>query len=275
MAYEDLPLNRPDPLEPPAPATRAASPTRWVVIGAGAVIAGALLALWWMSRAQPAAAVPAPATATEVALGSKRPKGAQLDLPPLGDDSDTYLAQLVSTLSNNPTLARLFATKGIVRGLTLAVVQIGDGKTPASPLAVLRPASRLRIIGGPSGKVEPVTYIRWDSAVGALVSVSPADTAQLYVDVKRLFDDAYRELGHPEGDFDDAIARAIRMLEATPNIAGDPTLVERPGYFEHDDPALRSLQPVQKQLLLIGPAHRQRVMAWLKQLAAILEIKID
>ena len=274
MAYEDLPLHRPDPSEPPDQAGRASSPTRWVVIGAGAVIAGALLALWWMSRAQPAAAVPAPTAATEVALGSKRPKGQPLDLPPLGD-SDTYLAELVATLSKHPTLARLFATPGIVRGLTVAVVQIGDGKTPASPLAVLRPASRLRIIGGASGRVEPVTYIRWDSAVGALVSVSPADAAQTYVNVKRLFDEAYRELGHPDGDFDEAIVRAIQTLNATPNIAGDPTLVERPNYFEHDDPSLRSLQPVQKQLLLIGPAHRQRVMAWLKQFAAILELKID
>ncbi len=273
MAYEDLPLHRPDPPDPPAATPRVSSPTRWVVIGAAAVIAGALLTLWWMSRVQPAAAVPAPTTATEVALGSKRPK-AQSEPPPIAD-SDTFLSQLVATLSNNPTLARLFATKGIVRGLTLAVVQIGDGKTPASPLAILRPASRLRIAGSPSGRVEPVTYIRWDSAVGALVSVSPADTAQAYVDVKRLFDEAYRDLGHPEGDFDEAIVRAIRTLDATPNIAGDPTLVERSSYFEHEDPSLRSLQPVQKQLLLIGPAHRQRLMAWLKQVAAILELKID
>jgi hypothetical protein len=274
MPYEDLPLHRAESTEAAAPPPRSTSPTRWVVIGAGAVIAGTLLALWWMSRAQPAATVPAPAAATDVALGSKRPKKQPLELPGLAD-SDTFIADLVATLSRHPMLARLFATKSVVRGLALAVVQIGEGKTPASPLAVLRPASRLRILGGSSGRVEPVTYIRWDGAVGALVSVSPADTAQVYVNVKPLFDEAYRELGHPDGDFDEAIVRAIRTLDATPNIAGDPVLLERPTYFEHEDPALRSLLPVQKQWLLIGPAHRQRVMAWLKQLAANLELKVD
>jgi hypothetical protein len=49
----------------------------------------------------------------------------------------------------------------------------------------------------------------------------------------------------------------------------------RPHYFEHDDPALRSLLPVQKQLLLVGPERRRRLMSWLKDLAANLDLKID
>jgi hypothetical protein len=274
MAFDDLPLDRPASPEPPAPPARPPSPTRWVVIGAGAVIAGALLALWWMSRAQPVATVPAPTAATDVALKSKRPKGQPLDLPPLGE-SDTFIQDLISTLSRHPTLARLLATKGIVRQATLAVVQIGEGKTPASPLAVLRPASRLRIIGTSTGKVDPITYIRWDSAVAGLVSVDPAEAAKVYVNVKRLFDEAYRDMGHQSGDFDEAIVRAIRTLDATPAIAGDPVLLQRPNYFEHEDPALSSLLPVQKQLLLIGPAHRKRVMAWLRQFADELDLRID
>jgi hypothetical protein len=271
MPHDDLPLHGSVPPES-VPSGRPRSPTRWVIVGAGAVIAGALLALWWMSRAQPATTVPAPTAATEVALRSKRPKQQPLELPGLGE-SDTFISELVATLSRHPVLTRLFATRGVVRAMTLAVVQIGDGKTPASPLAVLRPSSRLRIT--PAGRIEPVTYIRWDSAVAALASVNPGDAAQMYVNVKPLFDEAYRELGHPGGDFDEAIVRAIRTLDATPTPAGDPVLNERPSYFEHEDPALRSLLPVQKQLLLIGPAHRQRVMAWLKQVAANLDLKVD
>ena len=275
MAFDDLPLDRPAPPGSPTPGARPPSPTRWIVIGAGAVIAGALLALWWMSRAQPVATVPAPTAATDVALKSKRPVGQPgIDLPPL-DESDTSIRDLISALSRHPTLARLLATKGLVRSATLAVVQIGEGKTPATPLAALRPASRLRIVGGSTGKVDPITYIRWDSAVASLISVNPNEASQAYVNVKRLFDEAYRDLGHADGDFDDAIVRAIRTLDDTPNIAGDPVLLQRPNYFEHEDPALSSLLPVQKQLLLLGPAHRKRVMTWLHQFAAALELKID
>ena len=69
--------------------------------------------------------------------------------------------------------------------------------------------------------------------------------------------------------------RAIRTLDATPDIKTDPVLLKRPGYFEYDDESLRTLLPVQKQLLLLGPAHRERVIAWLRQLAASLALKID
>ena len=57
--------------------------------------------------------------------------------------------------------------------------------------------------------------------------------------------------------------------------SSDPELLKRPSYFEHADPALRSLQPVQKQLLLIGPGNRQKVMTWIKRLAAALDLKVS
>lgn len=270
MAYDE-PLLRSSQAEPQGPPPRRSSPTRWIVIGALAAIAASLLALWWMSRAQPVAAPPV-ATTAEVEKGTNRPKRQPLDLPSV-DGSDTFLRDLVSALSAHPTLARLLATKGLVRGGTLAVVQIGDGQTPASPLAVLRPESRLRIRGVTSGPIDPQSYARWNAAAAALTSVSPTDAAQLYVNVKPLFDDAYRELGHPGGDFDAAIARAIRTLSDTPDLPREPILLQRSGYFEHDDPALRSLPPVQKQLLLLGPENRRAVVRWLHEFARALDLK--
>ena len=89
------------------------------------------------------------------------------------------------------------------------------------------------------------------------------------------FDEAYGELGYPGGNFDEAIVRAIKMLVETPEAPADLVLQERPAYFEHDDPALRSLRPVQKQLLLTGPEHRRQVITWLRRFAATLALKID
>ncbi len=129
--------------------------------------------------------------------------------------------------------------------------------------------------GGASGHIDPKSYGRWDSDVAALASVNPADAAQLYVNVKPLFDQAYIELGHPGGDFDDAVVRAIDMLGDTPSPADDPLLLRRSASFEHDDATLRALPPVQKQFLLIGPDNRRKVMAWFKQFAADLELKVQ
>ncbi len=274
---EDLPLHitpidgGPPEVRPPAP---PASPTRWVVVGAGAVIAGALLTLWWMGRAQLDPTTPAPTGPTEVEIASRRPKQQMLQLPPLAE-SDPLVRELAATLSRHPLLARLAATKGAVRALVLAVVQIGDGKTPSKPLAVLQPIGRAVMTSGTPGRLDPVSYARWNGAVTALVSVSATDAAQVYVNVKRVFDEAYTELGYPAGDFDQAIVKAIRMLDQTPDITTEPVLLQRPSYIEHEDAALRSLYPAQKQLLLLGPDHRRAVMRWLHQLAANLDLKIN
>ena len=272
MAIDDLPLHRAP--EPPAVEPRrasASSTSRWLIVGAALVIAASLLSLHWMSRAQPPAVELPPVAPSEAAPASRRPQRQPLELPALAN-SDVMLRELVAQLSQHPTLARFLATRGLVRSVTLSIVQIGDGRTPAQPLAVLRPPTRLEVSGADAGRVESSSFVRWESVVRALNSIPARDAAQVYVNVKPLFDEAYRELGYPDGDFDQALAKAIRMLQATPQPAGDLSVLRREGYFEHEDPAFRSLPPVQKQLLLMGPENRARILAWLSQLAATLEL---
>lgn len=280
MDYDDLPLDpsRPTRGQPGGPPrSERSSALRWILVVAVAMATGGLLTFWWMSRARPEPAEPAPTVATDVPIGPSRPAAEDLTLPPL-DTSDAFLRELVGALSQHPLLARLMATDALVRSATLAVVQIGDGKTPATPLAVLRPATRLRVVGSPAaesptGRIDPASYARWTTAVGALTSVEPADAAQFYVNVKRLFDEAYQELGQGQ-DFDRAIVAAASMLAATPEPPAEPVLLRRPGYYEHEDAGLRALRPVQKQFLLIGPENRSRVLLWLRQVTAILELEV-
>jgi hypothetical protein len=248
---------------------------RWLVFVLAGVILGAGLTFWWMSRDRPGTGTPAPTTATEGAVGSHRPKRQPLPLPAL-DASDGFLRDLVAALSNHPLLARLLATPGLVRGATLAVVQIGEGRTPAVPLTSMRPATRAASTGDNAGAtIAAGSYDRWNGAVAALTSVSAASAAQVYVNVKPLFDQAYTELGNPNGDFDAAIVRAIQTLDEAPSSAEHGTVTSRPGYIEYDDPALKALRPVQKQYLLIGSANRAKVKTWLHDFAAALELKLD
>lgn len=267
MAFDDLPLDRPTPVPspydpPPEPEPERGSLLRWIAIGLAGVVAGGLLTFWWMSRSQPTPTTAAPSATAPEAATPVRPTQQPLDLPTLVD-SDAFIRDLVTALSNHPALARLLATPPIVRGMTAGVVQIADGRTPIEWLKVLQPATRLQILGTDTGPVSPVSYARWNQIIEAMSSVSPVDAAQLYVNVKPLVDEAYLDLGQPDGDFDQTILRAVRMLKDTPAPAVTPDLIRRPGYFDYQDPALRALKPVQKQLLLLGPEHRQKLIAWL------------
>jgi hypothetical protein len=66
---------------------------------------------------------------------------------------------------------------------------------------------------------------------------------------------------------------AIETLSRTPALENEPVLLRRPGYLEHENPDLRALRPVQKQFLLIGPENRAAVLAWLRRLAANLDLR--
>ena len=213
MAFDDLPLDRsgssgPPPLyEPPEPEPR--SPLRWAVVALAGVVAVGLLAFWWMSRSQPAP----PATSTpsaEDTTAMTRPEPEPLVLPSL-DESDTVIRDLVSGLSNHPTLARLLARPAVVRSMTVGVIQIADGRTPTEWLQPLRPATRVEITGDESGAITPESHARWNQVAAAVSSVSPADAAQLYVNLKPLIDQAAFDpvAGHPAGRR--APARILRV----------------------------------------------------------------
>ena len=277
MAYDDLPLGTPtgSPAGSTPPAsTPPSSATRWVIAVAAVVIVGGGLYFWWLSRIPSPPATPPVATATDVAVGGKRPTRQPLELPSL-DQSDTFVREMVATLSKHPQLARFLATKQIINTVVLAAEQIGNGKTPAVPFKALRPGMRLMIIGQESGRIDPASYVRWESDVASLVSVKPDEAAQLYVNLKPLFDQAYADLGHAGGDFDTSIAKAIKMLADTPEPTEEPVLMKRPAYFEHTDAALRSLKPVQKQFLLLGGERRTRVRQWMQSFARALALKLD
>jgi hypothetical protein len=271
MAFDDLTLERTP--SPPVHRDRRPSPTRWIIAAAAIVIAGSLLALWWIIRERPETATPVPTPATSAAVASHRPVRQGVDLPAL-DASDEAVRKLAAFLAKNPVIARLLATKDLIRTFALIVQQISDGKTPADPLAPLRPTSRLTVLGEDTGRIDPASYARWQTATKALTSIDPKDAAQLYVNVKLLLDDAYRDLGHPSANFDEGLVAAMQMLVTTPTPATDPELTRRPNYFEHTDAALRALRPVQKQYLLIGQDNRRQVETWLRAFAAELELKI-
>lgn len=275
MPYDDLPLGRPSspaPLpSPPRPARSSAS--RWIIAVAAVVAASGGLYFWWLTRQPSIPAAPPPTNATDVAVGTNRPSPQPIELPPL-DASDALVRQFVSTLSRHPQLARFLATDGLIRATVLTVEQIGNGKTPAIPLKVLKPSTRLTILGTESGKVDPAAYVRWESNVGALTGIPPRDAVQLYVNLKPLFDAAYGDLGHPGGNFDESLTRAIKMLTSTPEPVDEPILLRRPGFFEHADDALRALKPVQKQFLLLGPERRKSVRAWLTAFANSADLAI-
>src|SRR4051812_26251791 len=112
MPYDELPLGR--PLPPPAPRQRPASAiSRWIIAAAAVIVAGGALYFWWLTRMPAQPPSPSLTTATDVAVGTKRPSPQPMELPTL-TASDALVRKIVSTLSTHPKLARFLATNQLI-----------------------------------------------------------------------------------------------------------------------------------------------------------------
>lgn len=197
-------------------------------------------------------------------------------VPPL-DESDPLVRELVKKLSSNPRIAAWLATDGLVRNFTVVISNIGEGRTPAAHLRVLRPPSSFQVIDRQGVLyVDPGSYKRYDSLAAATASVDPAGAARLYATLKPRIQEAYRELGVPDGAFDRALERAIVLLLQTP-VVDEPVRVEPHGGtgYGFADPELEALTGAQKQLLRTGPANVRTIQASLRAIALALGIPAE
>jgi hypothetical protein len=262
--------------EPPGPERR------WKVWQALLVVALLLVMgyLVWSLVApdQPASDVQV-ATDQQVA-GVTKPEGPSpvggedIDLPPLGD-TDPLVRQLVGQLSSHPRIAAWLATDQLIRNFTVVVLNIADGGSPAQHLRRVRPTGEFVVSqDGEMATIDPRSYRRYDDYADAVGALDAEGTARLYATLKPRLQDAYRELGYPEGDIDRALERAIIALLETPVIDGEVALTPKSVSWEFADPKLQSLTAAQRQFLRMGPRNMRIVKAKLREIAPLVGITV-
>jgi hypothetical protein len=269
--FDDLDINRPSPsFEPdPEPRDRRAA----FVIGGLVVFAVIVVGLvWWAKRApvvnKPAAVAQAPAPVKPPEPVAPEP----IDVPPL-DASDSLVRQLVGRLSSHPMVARWLTTDQLIRNFTVVLVNIADGRTPTTHLEKMRPKGRFAAVTDAQGAyVDPESYRRYDAYADAVSGLDPKGTARLYETLKPRIQDAYRELGYPDGDVDSALKRAIVLLLKTPVVEGRIGLTGTSPLYLFSDDRLELLAGSQRQLLRMGPRNERLVQEKLRAIAPLVGI---
>jgi hypothetical protein len=269
--FNDLDLNRPSsPFEPePEPRDR-----RTLLVIAGLVVFAAIVAglVWWANRP---AVVQKPAPVAQAPAPVKPPEPVApepVDLPPL-DASDALVRQLVGRLSSHPMVARWLTTNQLVRNFTVVLVNIADGRTPTAHLEKMRPKGRFAALTDARGAyINPDSYHRYDAYADAVSGLDPDGTARLYETLKPRIQDAYRELGYPNGDVDSALKRAIVLLLKTPVVDGRIGLTGPPPLYTFSDDRLELLAGSQRQLLRMGPRNERLVQDKLRAIAPLVGI---
>lgn len=220
---------------------------------------------------QAAQATAAPQTEAREPLG---PAVEPIELPPLVL-TDPLVRELLGKLSSSPTLAVWLATDGLIRAFVVSVENVADGSSPARHVRALAPRSPFRTIDeGGAITIDPRSFSRYDGIANAAAAMEPADLARVYSVLKPRLVEAYKELGHPEGELDVAVERAIAHLLQTPVVEDPIVLRPRVLSFRYERADLEALSPAQKQLLRMGPRNVKVVQQQLRDVARELGIPL-
>lgn len=248
-------------------------------------IALVLIVIAWLRyEREPAPEAPAAAEPAAVAEpeGPRHPVRPPIDaepsaserlvpLPPLADSDRFFSLELGNVLGD--TLEAQLADEAIIEKVVATVDNLPRDKL----------SERLRPIGKVPGDFtaaetadperfawSPENDARYDALVTLFTSASTADILDLYRRFYPLFQEAYVNLGYPDGYFNDRVIEVIDHLLETPEPGGSPGLVRPHVLYQYADPALESLSSGRKALLRMGSEHRAAVKAKLRELRSAL-----
>ena len=276
---DDYPLGPEQGSPPPALPSRD---NRWravtVTIVALVLIAAAAFYFTRRTDLETPAGQPASAIPEQPATASRGPLGADVearDVPPL-DLSDPFVRDLLKGLSSRPELAAWLATDGLIRNIVATVDAIANGTSPSTQLRRLAPAGPFRVEPrGDDFVIDARSYRRYDGIADTVASLDAQGIARAYSILRPRLQEAYRELGYPEGNFDDAVERAIVRLLNTPVVDREVDVQPAPVLYQFTDPGLERLAPAQKQLLRMGPRNGRLVHDKLREIALALGIRAE
>lgn len=268
---QDLPEERDNvrDLRPRAPAVPAGVKIAVVVVLL--VIAGVTGVFVWNQDQpsilpQPTARAPAPAAPT----GPAHPLAAAPDEKPLPalDASDAPIREALVTAAG-PTAVERLLFEGFIRNVVATIDNL-PREHYAARLNPVKPAAGLPKTSGHGEQLVLAAdnAQRYAPAMKAFEAVDAGAVADVYKRYYPLFQQAYVELGYPQGYFNDRLVEVIDHLLATPEVKGPIRLVQPKVLYEFADPALEERSAGQKALLRLGSANEARVKAKLMEIRA-------
>lgn len=244
-----------------------------VIIAALLVVLGGGLGAWyWWSHREPPAPPPPAAAAAPAA---KIPEGPRHPLPPPPaplpalNASDAHAVESLSSLLGGSAIAQWLNPESVVRNIVATIDNL-PRESFAARLNPVRPVpGAFRVTGKEASlALAEANFARYNAAVAIADRMDARRVGDAYAAMYPLFQQAYVELGYPNGHFNDRLVEVIDHLLDAPEPKG-PVLLSQPKVlYEFADPELESLSAGRKVLVRMGPANAAKVKAKLRELRA-------
>jgi len=251
----------------------------WAWLSGVLAVAGAIGIGLYLARSGPPAVseMPgtskiAPAPATPPASTIQHPigdvavaNGDNAPLPAL-DASDAAVLAALGALAGDG-LTALLNPEHVIQRIVATIDSLPNPKIASDALPV-RGASGT--FAATHDAIDAKNYARYDTYAAIAKSMDAQKVVAWYVHYYPLFQQAYRELGYPDGYFNDRLVVVIDHLLATPDLPQPPALTQSKVMYEYADPALESRSAGQKLLLRSGPENEAAIKAKLREIRALL-----
>lgn len=191
------------------------------------------------------------------------------ELPPL-DSSDGLFKESMIRIS--PGLAPWLASDQLVRkGVTL-LNDFSQGQRLLKHAVFLKLPDRfLAEVDAGGLYLGPQNYQRYDAFAAAVDALNVEATIALYKRFRPLLQQVFAEFGYPGGyNLEGMLARAASEIIAAPIIDAPLQLTNFGRLYKFADSSIEELNPVQKQMLRMGPGNTRLVQNKVRELAQAL-----
>jgi len=212
---------------------------------------------------------PAQVLAEEPVIEEEAPELIQVEL----DESDDTIRNMAEELSPHPDAASWLMSKDLIRKFVGAVDNIANGLSPRSQIDFFTLEENFKIIekdGLYYASAEG--YIRYNLVGDVFSSLDSEGWVKLYEQSMLLIQEAYKDLGYPEEDFDRTLTVAIIELLEAPVVEGEILLEAKVVSYTMADPELENLSEAQKHLIRMGPENVRKIQAKLREIGLAMGI---
>ena len=243
-----------------------------------AVLALLAAAVYWFflrERFQPPPPLPVSQTpATPAKKGPQFPiEPPAKPLPKLGE-SDPALREAIGGYIEPAALARFFNLEGGISKIVATVDNL-PREIVAERVNVVKPMGGAFLVAGKDEGlvIGPKNSARYAAFVRTAEAVNTQKAVEGYVYLYPLFQQAFVELGYPDGYFNDRLVEVIDHLLEAPEPKGPVKLVSPKVLYLYADPELERLSAGQKMMIRVGPENEARLKAKLKEIrAAVVDV---
>ena len=201
------------------------------------------------------------------------PSSFALLLPEL-EKSDQMIRQAALSLGNfsEAEIEAFLPAEQLIRKFVAILDNAASGKFSSNLVADLKMNGSFvaREIEEGIFEIDFRSYQRFDKIADVIYSIDANRAAQLYLTIKPLISEAYKELGYLADDFDAVILSALDSVLATPEVPGRVLLKRPVVMYEYLNPEYEALNGFQKLILRTGPRNSRLLKQKAKEIKSVM-----